>query len=137
MNAAPESTRVRLLADQIVDIERAALRQWCKGNPSGFLEICSDDVVYFDPYIEKRIVGLEALTAYFEGIRGKIEITRFAVRDPFVQLTGSVAVLTFHLDAWGEEEEPSRWNCTEVFRWSGDAWQLTQSHWSRTKRACI
>jgi ketosteroid isomerase-like protein len=34
---------------EIIEMEKAALDRWGKGDPSGFLEICSPDVVYFDP----------------------------------------------------------------------------------------
>jgi hypothetical protein len=61
----------RMAAETIISMEKQALDRWGKGDPSGFLEISSPDVVYFDPFLEKRIDGLEALTRYYEGIRGK------------------------------------------------------------------
>ena len=53
----------------VVQIELAALKRWCNGDPSGFLEICAPDVVYFDPFLTEPIKGLDALTA-FEGVTG-------------------------------------------------------------------
>ncbi len=44
----------------LIDMEKAALRRWGNGDPSGFLEITAEDVVYFDPYVERRIDGLPA-----------------------------------------------------------------------------
>jgi len=46
----------------LLALENAALVRWCAGDPSGFLEICSDDVVYFDPFLEQRLDGIVALT---------------------------------------------------------------------------
>jgi len=37
-------------------------------DPSGCLERSASDIVYFDPFIERRIDGLEALSAYFHDL---------------------------------------------------------------------
>ena len=47
------------LPHSIIAMEEAALDRWGKGDPSGFLEISAPDVVYFDPFIEHRLDGLE------------------------------------------------------------------------------
>jgi len=102
------------------------------GDPSGFLEICADDVVYFDPFLDRRIDGLPALTDYYESLRGRIRAERFELIDPRVQLVGDGAVLTFNFTSLDGGGAVSRWNCTEVFRRTGEAWRLIQTHWSRT-----
>lgn len=58
------------IASLILSMERTALDRWGKGDPSGYLEISSPDVVYFDPFLERRLDGLKALTEYYEKIRG-------------------------------------------------------------------
>lgn len=58
------------ITETLVTMESAALERWGNGDPSGFLEICAPDVVYFDPYLEKRIDGVEALTQYYKGLWG-------------------------------------------------------------------
>ncbi len=45
------------IASLILSMERTALDQWGKGDPSGYLEISSPDVVYFDPFLERRLDG--------------------------------------------------------------------------------
>jgi ketosteroid isomerase-like protein len=117
---------------QIVAIEQAALRRWCAGDPSGFLEICDDDVVYFDPFLERRLDGLAALTAYYESLRGKVSAARFEMLNPKVQRIGDAAVLTFNFVSYGGNDDALRWNCTEVFRRRGETWKLVQTHWSFT-----
>jgi hypothetical protein len=114
-------------------MECAALDRWIHGDPSGFLEICAPDIVYFDPYREKRIDGLEALTALYNEIWGKVQLDRFELLNPLVQVVGNAAVLTFNYVSYSSETE-SRWNCTEVYRRDGDRWQIIQTHWSYTKR---
>ena len=119
------------LASNILAMERAALDRWAKGDPSGFLEICSPDVVYFDPTLEQRVDGLPALTRLYEGVRGRIHLTRFELLNPKVQLCGEAVVLTYNFT--GEcEGKSDRWNCTEVYRKTPDGWRIIQTHWSRT-----
>jgi hypothetical protein len=116
----------------IVELERQALRRWCNGDPSGFLELCADDVVYFDPFLERRIDGLAKLSAYYESLRGKIFAERFELLNPYVQVIDSAAVLTFNFVSYGGNEDALRWNCTEVFRFAQSNWKLIQTHWSFT-----
>jgi len=119
------------VATEIINLERAALDRWGKGDPSGFLEICAPDVVYFDPFLKRRLDGLDELTAHYEGIRGKIQIERYELLNPLVQGSEALAVLTFNYASWGNEGE-SRWNCTEAYRRDAAGWRIIQTHWSYT-----
>lgn len=116
----------------IIDMERAALDRWGKGDPSGFLEISASDVVYFDPFLDHRIDGLESLTSYYETLRGKIRIDRDELICPNVQMCGEAAVLTFNYVSYTGKTQ-MRWNCTEVYRRQGDHWRIIQTHWSITQ----
>jgi hypothetical protein len=118
--------------DMIIAMEIAALERWGKGDPSGFLEICAADVVYFDPTLEQRIDGIDELTRYYEAIRGKVSISRFELINPVVQFAEDTAVLTFNFLSYGSSEEEYRWNCTEVYRRAGSRWEIIQTHWSYT-----
>jgi ketosteroid isomerase-like protein len=116
----------------IIDMERAALARWGRGDPSGFLEISAEDVVYFDPFQKRRLNGLLELRALYDSIRGQVQIARFELIDPVVQVGADMAVLTFNYVAEGTNEVTSRWNCTEVYRRDGDTWRIIQTHWSFT-----
>ena len=70
------------VAATIIALERAALDRWGKGDPSGYLEISAPEVVYFDPFLERRLHGLEALTRYYDTLRGKIRIDRDELINP-------------------------------------------------------
>ncbi len=117
----------------IIAMECAALDRWGRGDPSGFLEITAPDVVYFDPYRAKRIDGIEALTAIYKELWGKILLDRYELLNPRVQVIGDAAVLTFNYVSYTGEKE-DRWNCTEVYRRDGERWQIIQTHWSYTRR---
>ena len=116
----------------IIAMERAALDRWAKGDPSGFLEICSPDVVYFDPALERRLDGLRALTRLYDGVRGQIHLMRYELLNPKVQLCGEAAVLTYNF-VGDCQDKSDRWNCTEVYRKTPDGWRIIQTHWSRTR----
>ena len=121
------------IARHLIALEEQAMRRWCNGDPSGFLEISAEDVVYFDPFLKRRIDGLSALTAHYESLRGKIFAERFEFLNPRVQVVGEAAVLTYNYVSHGSgNENASRWNCTEVFRRTASRWLLIQSHWSLT-----
>ena len=117
----------------IIAMECAALDRWIHGDPAGFLEISASDVVYFDPYRAKRIDGLEALTALYKELWGKVLLDRYELLNPLVQVIGDAAVLTFNYVSYTGENE-DRWNCTEVYRRAGERWQIIQTHWSYTQR---
>lgn len=119
-------------AEGLIAIERAALDRWGKGDPSGFLEISAPDVVYFDPFVERRLDGLEALTAYYEALRGQVQLDRYELLNPSVHLCGDAAVLAFNYVGWANGIA-NRWNCTEAYRRDPAGWRIIQTHWSLTR----
>jgi ketosteroid isomerase-like protein len=133
MSHSPE--RPAEVESTIIALERGALDRWGAGDPSGYLEISADDVVYFDPFLERRIDGLAQLTRYYEGVRGKIHISRYELLNPNVQTIGDAAVLTFNYVSYGGNEDEFRWNCTEVYRREAAGWRIVQTHWSFTNAA--
>jgi ketosteroid isomerase-like protein len=122
-------------AQEILRLEEDALARWCRGDPSGFLELSAPDVVYFDPFQPARVDGLAALTAYYDGLRGKISAARWELVRPAVQVIGGAAVLTFQFVSWGAAGEVHRWNCTEVYRRDPAGWRIVQTHWAFTAPA--
>jgi uncharacterized protein (TIGR02246 family) len=121
------------LAGQIIQLERSALERWNNGDPSGYMEILADDVVYFDPSLERRLDGREALVKMLEPLRGKIHADKYEMLNPNVQAVRDMAVLTYNLISV-EGEKTWRWNSTEVYRLESDGkWRIIQSHWSLTK----
>ncbi len=119
-------------AAEVIALETAALKRWLAGDPSGFLEISDEDVVYFDPLLGRRLDGLAALTNYYEALRGKISAARFEIVNPKAQAFSEAIVLTFNFVSWSESGEATRWNCTEVYARRAGAWKIVQTHWSFT-----
>jgi ketosteroid isomerase-like protein len=116
-------------AGTIIDMERAALERWGRGDPAGFLEISAPEVSYFDPFIERRLDGLPALRSWYDQIRGKVHIDRFEIIDPRVQIVGDIAVLTYRFDSQGSEGT-LQWNTTEVYERTSAGWRIAHTHWA-------
>jgi len=120
---------------EIVALERAALDRWGQGDPTGYLELFDHDVTYFDPAQERRVDGLEAMTALLTPFTGKIRVDRYDMLVPRVQHVGDVAVLSFNLLSYrtqpdGSDAVIARWNATEAYRRTGRGWRIFHNHWS-------
>lgn len=124
-----KSEDVAMVKHVVLALERAALDRWGQGDPEGYLEINAPGVTYFDPFVQHRVDGIAALKAWYEPIRGKIRIDGDEIIDPHVQVIGDAAILTLQYVSRGSEGA-KRWNCTEVYRRSGDDWKIVHSHWS-------
>jgi len=118
----------------VIRLEREALTRWGQGDPGGFIELAADDIVYFDPFLERRLDGKPAFVALMDSIRGAVHIDRFELIAPMVQERHGLAVLSFNFVSW-DGERSSRWNATEVYRLDEGEWRLIQQHWSMTKAA--
>jgi ketosteroid isomerase-like protein len=130
MTNAQEKTSIE---STIIGLEKAAFERWSQGDPTGFLEISAPDVVYFDPFQERRLNGLEELTSLYVPMKGQFRVEHYEMLEPKVQATDKMAVLTFNFNSTiGGKVE--KWNCTEVYRLeAGGKWKIVQTHWSLTK----
>lgn len=121
----------------ITGLEKAALERWNNGDPTGFLELSAPDVVYFDPFLDQRLSGLDELTSLYKSITGQVHVDRCEMINPLVQATEKMVVLTFNLNSY-LKETVQKWNCTEVYRLEADGkWKIIQTHWSLTKAVLI
>ena len=126
MTMAEEEDAVR----SILALERGALERWVRGDPSGFLAISAPEVTYFDPSLPHRLNGLDALSRYYEGLRGRVEVDRYELLNPDVALYGDLAILTYDYRSLGQEGEQA-WQCSEVYRKLPEGWRIVHTHWSR------
>jgi hypothetical protein len=49
------------------------------------IDIYAGEITYFDPFTGQRLDGLAAVSAWYEPIRGQIQIERDEIVDPSVQ----------------------------------------------------
>src|SRR4051812_14431289 len=88
---------VKASAEPVIELERAALDRWGKGDPQGYVETYAPDITYFDPFTEKRVDGLPAIKEMLRPFVGKIHIDHYEMLNPRVQGSGDLAVLTYNL----------------------------------------
>jgi ketosteroid isomerase-like protein len=119
-------------ARTILEMERAALDRWSRGDPDGFLEISDPEVVYFDPFLERRLNGLAALKALYDGLRDQVHIDEYELVDPLVRVAGDMAVLTFNFVSHASGGV-QRWHTTEVYQRRDGCWRIVHTHWSFAK----
>jgi len=116
------------LATTIVSMEKAALEEWLKGNPTGYLNIYAEDFTYFDPI--QRINGFDKIKEFYESLRGSVQVEKYEMIDPVVQISDETVVLTYGLETYSEGEVIGE-NCTEVYQQQPDKqWKIIHSHWS-------
>jgi len=121
------------ITETIIALETRALEAWHNGNPSPYLDLYSKDFTYFDSVHERRLDGWDKIKELYESMRGKVKMDKFEMINPAVQLTSTMAVLTYNLHSYSGE---TLWeeNCTEVYRLEeNNEWKIVHSHWSLTK----
>jgi ketosteroid isomerase-like protein len=121
------------LTTTIIAMEKAALEEWNRGNPSGYLDIYAEDITYFDPFQEKRIDGFEKMQAFYESLRGSVQADSYEMIDPVVEFADEMAVLSYNLTS-NSGGVTYRWNCSEVYQLQPDKqWKIIHNHWSFTR----
>lgn len=122
------------LSEKLIAQEKAALEKWFVGNPDAYLQLSTDDVTYFDPFLDLRLDSLSNLTDLYNSIRGQVHIDRYEIVNPKVQTGKNMAVLTYNLFSYAGLEE-FKWNCTEVYQLQNDnqTWKIIHTHWSLIK----
>lgn len=121
--------------ETIIGQESAVLERWYGGDPLGYIAHHADDATYFDPATASRLDGIGALREHLTPLEGKVNVPRYEIENPHVQLHGDVGVLTFNLNTYsGEGELTFRWNSTEVYRRMDDQWRVIHSHWSMVEK---
>ena len=137
--AAPAAVSVAddFRPETVIALERAALDRWGKGDPSGYLEIYAPGITYFDPGQERRVDGIEAMTALLAPLKGLIKLDRYEMISPDVYRNGDVAVLSYNLVTYGKfadgPQTVTRWNTTAAYALLGGQWKIVHHHFSITK----
>jgi len=127
---ATSSSKNEDIKATIIALEEQALALWNNGNPDGFLELSTDDIIYIDPAFESKLEGKKALEDYYNTIRGKIKIDLYKMIDPVVLVSPGVAVLTYNYEAH-RDGMVFTMNCTEVYRLDlNNKWKIIHTHWS-------
>ncbi|MEW6366406.1 MAG: nuclear transport factor 2 family protein [Acidobacteriota bacterium] len=134
LGAAPDAEPADDPTEEIVALEKAMLDRWGTGDTYSFIEAAAPEVTYFEPELDKRLDGAEALEKLLAPFKDTFRVFRYEMIGPKVQAHGDVAVLTYNLIDYEESgKETERWNTTEVYCRLDGKWKLIHSHYSLTK----
>jgi len=119
------------LFDSLLTNLRAALEKWYSGDTSGYSGLYADEFTYFDPFGRDRLHNPAELRERHAPLDGTLDIPRFELVDPTLQMFGETAVLSFHLRTFDHDGPIGpTWNTTEVYRPIDGAWRIVHGHWS-------
>lgn len=123
------------ISKTIIAMEKAALEELNKGNPSNYLAIYAENITYFDPFQEKRFDGLKKVQTYYNSLQGTMNIEHYEMIDPLVQVSDKIAVLSYNLISY-MGSNVFREKCTEIYKQESDnQWKIIHSHWSLVRQA--
>lgn len=119
------------LAEQLIDMEKAALDKWFKGDSMGYRALWSKrSFSYFDAVCENRIDNHADISKFVQQVvDGKLYADSYDMRNARVQAGSDMAVLTYQLYAKTTLID-MRYNCIEVFQYEEDGWHVVHSTWS-------
>jgi len=125
--------------ETVISLERAAMDRWGNGDPYGFLETYAPEITYFDPGRERRVDGIEAVTAALAPIKGLVMLDHYDMISPRVYHDGNVAILSYNLITYRKGADGAagvtRWNVTAAYALIDGRWKTVHHHFSITKPA--
>jgi len=116
-------------AQEVLDLERAAMDGWAKGDPGPALAVLDPEITYIHSAGGTRLDGLDAVRALFEQYRGRPLFDSYEIVDPKTQVTGDAAILSYVLVRHNGDKS-TRWYGTEVFQRKANEWRVIHTHWS-------
>ena len=138
------TTDTKNVSDAVLALERSLNERWSTGDPNGYLDNYHEDVSYFDPVVEKLLVGRQAVVAHLRSLYKNPHIVRNEYLNPhvIVSKSGDLAVLgynlrTFVADEKGGEKLLRAWNSTEVYRLIDGQWRIVHSNWGLTQSMAV
>ena len=108
-----------------------ALERWYSGDTTGYSDLFADEFTFFDNLAPGRAHNLEQLRARYSPLDGNINLPRYELVEPVLQLFGDTAVLTYNLRQFDHDGPVGpTFSATEVYRPIEDAWRVVSGHWS-------
>jgi hypothetical protein len=120
-------------AKEVLDLERAAMNGWAKGDPSPALAVLDPEITFIHSAVGNRLDGLDAVRAQFEQYRGRPLFDSYEIVDPKIQVAGDAAILSYVL-VQHVGDTSSRWHGTEVYQRTANDWRVIHAHWSEDKK---
>lgn len=121
----------KVLAEEIIDLEKGALDKWFSGDSSGYRSLWSEkNFSYFDGAFDHRVDTHDEISAFVKSVvDGKLFAKSYDFYCPRVQFGQDMAVLTFQLHA-ATNLIDMHYNCIEIYQKEEGGWRVIHSTWS-------
>ncbi|KQX21330.1 YybH family protein [Variovorax sp. Root434] len=134
------SSNLQTISQEVLELERSLNERWSVGDSHGYLDNYHADISYFDPALERLLVGRDAVVEHIQKLYKNPHIVRNEYLNPHVLASdaGDLAVLSYNLRTYvaaehGGETLLRAWNATEVYRRIAGAWRIVHSNWAITQ----
>ncbi|MGJ7491521.1 YybH family protein [Variovorax sp. ZT4R33] len=131
---------LQVVTQEVFELERSLNERWSSGDNRGYLDNYHEDSSYFDPVLDRLLIGREVVVEHIQKLYKNPRSVRSEYLNPHVIASeaGDLAVLSYNLrsyvvDANGAEQLLRAWNATEVYRKIADAWRIVHSNWAITR----
>jgi ketosteroid isomerase-like protein len=131
---------VKKVSETLLELERSLNERWSTGDCHAYLNNYHENISYFDPVVEKLLVGREAVIKHLLALYRNPHIVRSEYLNPHVIVSddGDLAVLSYNLNTFvaneaGGDKLLRAWNSTEVYRLVDGQWRIVHSNWALTK----
>ena len=128
------------IGEKIFALERSLNERWSAGDCYGYLDHYHENIAYFDPVLEKQLVGRAAVVEHIVKLYQNPNIVRSEYLNPnaIVSEGGDLVVLSYNLKNYVADEQNGEklvraWNSTEVYRLLNGQWRIVHSNWAITR----
>jgi ketosteroid isomerase-like protein len=144
LEGAKMTVDVKKIGGAVLELERSLNERWSTGDCHGYLGNYHDDISYFDPVVERILIGRESVVEHLLKLYKNPHIVRSEYLNPHVIVSngGDLAVLSYNLntfvsDEGGDDKLHRAWNTTEVYRLVDGQWRIVHSNWALAKSASV
>lgn len=137
-------TDVKKIGETLFSLERSLNERWSTGDCHAYLNNYHEDISYFDPVVEKLLVGRDSVLKHILKLYKNPHIVRSEYLNPHVIVSdgGDLAVLSYNLRTFVADEKEGEkllraWNATEVYRLIDGEWRIVNSNWALTQSMAI
>ena len=116
---------------ELVAMERASMDGWLKGNSGPMLTASDPDITLFHVMTERRIEGVAAVKALYDGYGGRPLFDSYQIVNPKARSGGDMAVLSYQL-VTRNGDATRNWNATQVYQRKIGVWKVIHTHFSAT-----
>jgi nuclear transport factor 2 (NTF2) superfamily protein len=108
--------------------------RWSSGDPTGFLKIVAEDVIWMDDLGAMiPINGKEALVPYLESFKGVVPEHTKELYNFIFQFYGDIVIVNYRYQGTIEGVKADPWKISVVYHYEDGDWLSVHENWSEVK----